>query len=47
MAEFALIGAVFYAGGEDDIFFDEDAADVVGAELQADLTHFDSGREPA
>src|SRR6266436_2146663 len=35
------------AGGGDHVFFDEDAADVVGAELQADLADFNSGREPA
>src|SRR5260370_21765918 len=46
-AEFAFVGAVFNAGGEDHVFFDEDAADVVGAELQADLADFNSGREPA
>ncbi len=46
-AEFAFVGAIFYAGGEDDVFFDEDTADVVGAELQTDLANFDSGREPA
>ncbi len=45
-AEFAFVGAVFYAGGEDDIFFDEDAADIVGAELQTDLADLDSRREP-
>jgi len=31
------------AGGEDYIFFDQDAADVIGAELQSDLADFDSG----
>ena len=46
-AEFAFVGAVADAGGVDDIFFDQDAADVVGAELQSDLTDFDAGREPA
>src|SRR3989442_7962240 len=43
-AEFAFVGAVFYAGGENYIFLDEDAADVIGAELQADLANFNSGR---
>src|SRR5262249_8031772 len=46
-AKLPFVGAVFYAGGEDYIFFDEDAADVVGAELQTDLADFDSRREPA
>src|SRR5229473_6261475 len=46
-AEFAFVGAIFYAGGEDDVFFDEDATDVVGAELQTDLADFNSGRKPA
>src|SRR6267378_8477444 len=46
-AEFPFVGAVFHSGGKDDVFFNEDAADVVGAELQTDLADFDSGREPA
>src|SRR5207253_11002811 len=45
-AEFAFIGAIFYPGGEDHVFFDEDAADVVGSELQTDLADFDPWREP-
>src|SRR4029077_1306893 len=39
-AEFAFVGAILHAGGEHDVFFDEDAADVVGAELQTDLADF-------
>src|SRR5258705_5658652 len=46
-AEFVFVGAIFHAGGEDYVFFDQDAADVIGAELQSDLTDFDSGGEPA
>src|SRR5580704_2166796 len=46
-AEFAFVGAVAHAGGVDDIFFDQDAADVVGTELQSDLADFDSRRQPA
>src|SRR5713226_1466210 len=45
-AEFAFVGAIFHAGGEDHVFFDENAANVVGAELQTDLANFNSGREP-
>ena len=32
-AQFGLIGAVAHAGGVDHVFLDEDAADIVGAEL--------------
>src|SRR5712692_5772475 len=46
-AEFDFIGAVFYACGEDYVFFDEDAADVVGTELQPNLADFDSRGKPA
>src|SRR5207248_8485415 len=46
-AKLAFIGAVFHAGGKHHIFFDENAADIVGAELQADLADFDPRREPA
>src|SRR5689334_10397786 len=46
-AEFAFVGAVLHSSGEDDIFLDENAADVIGAELQADLADFDSRSEPA
>src|SRR5437762_13896221 len=46
-AQLSFVGAVFYTCGEDNIFFDQDAADVVRAELQADLADFDPGREPA
>src|SRR5437879_13922437 len=35
-AEFAFVGAIFHASGEDDVFFDEDAADVVGPELRSE-----------
>src|SRR5260370_9968349 len=45
-AEFAFVGAVFNAGGEDHVFFVEDAPDVVGAELPADLAAFNSARAP-
>src|SRR2546422_11748231 len=45
-AEFAFVRAVFYTGGEDDIFFNQDAADIVGAKLQTDLANFDSRCEP-
>src|SRR5882762_700062 len=45
-AEFAFVGAIFHSGGEDYVFFDQDAADVIGAELQSDLANFDSGSEP-
>ena len=46
-AKFAFVGAIANAGGVHDIFFDQDAADVVGAELQADLADFYSGSELA
>src|SRR5215470_2871448 len=46
-AELRFVGAVADAGGVDDIFFDEDAADVVGTELQAHLADFDAGGQPA
>src|SRR5438445_13774932 len=46
-AELGFVGAVFHAGGEDNIFFDEDAADIIGAELQADLADFNARSEPA
>ena len=36
-----------HAGGEDDVFLDQDAADVVGAELQAHLADLDPRRQPA
>src|SRR5579863_9065813 len=46
-AEFGFVGAVADASGVHDIFFDQNAADVVGAELQADLANLDAGGEPA
>ncbi len=46
-AQFGFVGAVADAGGIHNIFFDQDAPDVIGAELQADLTDFYSGSEPA
>ena len=42
-----FVGAVADAGGVDHVLFDQNAADVVGAELQADLANLDSRREPA
>src|SRR5438445_6996728 len=45
-AEFAFVGAVLHTSGEDDVFFNKDAADVVGSELQTDLADSNSGREP-
>lgn len=46
-AELLFVGAPADTGSVDDVFFDEDAADVVGAELQADLADFNAGRKPA
>src|SRR5690348_189267 len=46
-AQFGFVGAIAHARGIDDVFLDQDAAHVVGAELQADLANLDSGREPA
>src|SRR5437879_2238300 len=46
-AAFAFVGAVFHAGREDDVFFDQNAADVVSSKLQTNLADFDSRREPA
>src|SRR5689334_12994141 len=46
-AEFGFVGAVADAGGVHHVFFDEDAANVVGAELQANLADLDAGSEPA
>jgi hypothetical protein len=46
-AEFTFVGAVADAGGVHHVFFDQDTADVVGAELQADLADLDAGSEPA
>ena len=42
-----FVGAVAHAGGEHHVFFDQDAAHVVGAELQAHLADLDSRRQPA
>jgi len=33
--QLAFVRAVAHAGGEDDVFFDQDAANVIGAKLQA------------
>src|SRR5258708_21676632 len=46
-AEFRFVGAVADAGGVHHVFFDQYTADVVGAELQADLADLDAGSEPA
>src|SRR5207248_5379444 len=46
-AELAFTGAVFHAGGEHHVFFNQNAADVVRTELQADLADFYSRGEPA
>src|SRR5262249_50476861 len=46
-AEFAFVGAVTYAGSVDNVFFNQNAADIVGTELQTNLAYFDSGCEPA
>src|SRR5580693_4876216 len=46
-AEFAFIRAVAYAGGEDHVFLNQDAAYIVGAELQTQLADLDSRRKPA
>src|SRR5712691_2168202 len=46
-AELGFVGAVAHAGGVNDVFFDEDAAHIVGAELQAHLADFDPRRQPA
>jgi len=46
-AEFAFVGAIADACGVDDVFFDQNAADVVGAELQADLANFYARSKPA
>ena len=45
-AEFFFVGAAFYARGKHHIFFNQNAANVVGAELQANLANLDPGREP-
>src|SRR5689334_19572173 len=45
--QLAFVGAVAHAGGVHHVFFDQDAAHVVRAELQSYLADFDSGREPA
>src|SRR5436309_6626268 len=46
-AQLAFVGAVFHAGGEHHVLFDQDAPDVIGPELQAHLANLDSRGEPA
>src|ERR1019366_9960013 len=46
-AQLGFVGAVGHACREDDIFLDQNASDIVGAELQTDLADLDSLREPA
>src|ERR1035437_1109373 len=46
-AELVFVGVVAHSGGEDNVFFNQDAADVVSAELQAHLTDLDPGCQPA
>ena len=46
-AKLGFIRAVADACRVHNIFFDQYAAHVIGAELQSDLADFDSGREPA
>ena len=41
-AQFFFVGAATDAGSIDHVFFDEDAANIVGAELQTDLAHFNA-----
>ena len=45
--KFFFVGAALHACRENDIFLDQDAADVVSPELQADLAYLDPRREPA
>jgi len=45
--KFTFVGAIADTGGVDHVFFDQNAADIVGAELQTDLANFDSRRKPA
>src|SRR5260370_24180227 len=40
VAEVPFVGGSFHASGKDDVFFGEDSADVVGAELQTYLADF-------
>ena len=46
-AKLGFVRAVAYASRVHNIFFNQYAAHVIGAELQSDLADFDSGREPA
>ena len=46
-AQLFFIGAVANARGVHHIFFDQNAAHIVGAELQSHLANLDSRREPA
>lgn len=45
-AKLFFVGAATDSGGIDYVFFDENAADIISAELQADLADFDTRREP-
>ncbi len=46
-AQFGFVGAIADAGCVHHIFFNQDAAYIVGAELQAELADFNSWSEPA
>ena len=46
-AKLGFVGAVADAGGINYVFFDQDAADIIRAELQTHLANLDSRREPA
>ena len=45
-AQLAFVGAIAHARRIHHIFFDQDAAHIVSAELQAELADFDSRRQP-
>jgi len=45
-SSFSLV-RFFYTSGEHNVFLDQNAADIVSAELQSDLANLDAGRQPA
>ena len=45
--QFALVRAIPHSGGENDVLFDQDTADIIRPELQSDLAHLDAWCQPA
>src|SRR5438132_10603795 len=45
-AEFAFVGSVFHSGSKDNVFFNENAADIVGSALDCTLVTLDSRVQP-